>query len=66
MKPTRKPFDHKIQHLRGDYYQVWWTQPRDVGMHWIEVRTRRIVNLAAAERFAAKHGVEMPQRKVEA
>lgn len=57
----RQPFDQKIQLLSSGYYQLWWTQPRKVKGCWMEARMRRVVDLAAAQRFAAKYNVEMPQ-----
>lgn len=63
----RKPFDHSISLLCGGRYLLRWTQYRNRGFGWYaEVHMTRRVDLAAAEKFAAKHGIAFPKQNVEA
>ena len=60
---NRKAYDHEIMHVyKGEKYMLLWKQKQMRGGVHVEIWMKRRTTRAGAERFAAKHGVEMPQQ----
>lgn len=57
----RKAYDHEIWHVYGEKYMLRWKQKQMRGGVYVEIWMTRRTTRAGAEKFAAKHGVEMPQ-----
>lgn len=57
----RKSYDHEIWHIQGDRFMLRWKQKQMRGGVHVEIWMTRRTTRPLAEKFAAKHNVEMPQ-----
>lgn len=61
---SRKSYDHEIMHVyKGEKYMLLWKQKQMRGGVYVDIWMKRRTTRAGAEKFAAKHGIEMPQPK---